>query len=221
MGWTENFWDPVLLSIKVSLVSLVIVFVLGTAAARFLAGKKSRFMAVIETVFILPVVLPPTVIGFLLIVFFGRNGTGGAFLEKWFHSRIIFTWQAAVIAAVVVSFPLMYQSARAGFESIGEDIENAARMDGAGEWRVFLSISLPLCIKSLFAGITLSFARSLGEFGATLMFAGNIPGETQTVPTAIYMAMEAGNNKLAWSWVLMIVLISFMLLLCLRLSNKN
>ncbi|MBM7694133.1 molybdate transport system permease protein [Peribacillus deserti] len=221
MNSVINFWEPVLLSLKISLVSLGIVFVLGTAAAKMMANRRFRGFAVVETIMILPLVLPPTVIGFLLIIFFGRSGTGGILIEKLFNHPIVFTWWAAVIASAVVAFPLMYQSARTGFESIDDDIENAARVDGAGEWRVFTKITLPLAVKSLIAGVTLSFARGLGEFGATLMFAGNIPGETQTVPTAIYIAMESGNEELAWSWVLMIVLISFALLLLLRMYNKE
>ncbi|PLT31266.1 molybdate ABC transporter permease subunit [Peribacillus deserti] len=221
MNLTIDFWEPVLLSLKVSAVSLVIVCIFGTAAARMMANKRFRGFAVVETIMILPLVLPPTVIGFLLIIIFGRSGAGGIFIERIFNHPIMFTWWAGVIASVVVAFPLMYQSARTGFESIDEDIENAARVEGAGEWKVFTSITLPLSVKSLIAGITLSFARGLGEFGATLMFAGNIPGETQTVPTAIYIAMESGNEAQAWSWVLMIVLISFTLLLLLRVYNKE
>jgi molybdate transport system permease protein len=124
----------------------------------------------------------------------------------------MFTWWAAVIASTVVAFPLMYQSAKTGFEGIDEEIENAARVDGAGEWRLFLNVSLPLAIKSIVTGAILSSARALGEFGATLMFAGNIPGQTQTIPTAIYIAMDSGNMTLAWLWVAVIIVISFIML---------
>ena len=117
-----------------------------------------------------------------------------------------------VIASTVVAFPLMYQSAKTGFEGIDEEIENAARVDGAGEWRLFLFVTLPLAVKSIVTGAILSSARALGEFGATLMFAGNIPGQTQTIPTAIYIAMDSGNMTLAWLWVAVIIVISFIML---------
>ena len=162
----------------------------------------------------LPMVLPPTVIGFFLIVIFGKNSMAGQAIEWLFKQPIIFTWWAAVIASIVVAFPLMYQSAKSGFQGIDLDIEDAARVDGANEWRIFLFISIPLASKALITGSILSFARALGEFGATLMFAGNIPGETQTIPTAIYIAIDSGNMTMAWELlVISIVIISFIMLL--------
>ncbi|MBP2239767.1 molybdate transport system permease protein [Cytobacillus eiseniae] len=173
-----------------------------------------------ETFLMLPMVLPPTVVGFFLIVVFGKNSIAGQFIEWLFKQPIIFTWWAAVIAAIVVAFPLMYQSAKSGFHGINHDIEEAARVDGASEWRIFLLISVPLASKALISGSILSFARALGEFGATLMFAGNIPGETQTIPTAIYIAIDSGNMKMAWMWVISIVIISFVMLLTVRTKQE-
>eukprot|EP00130_Batrachochytrium_dendrobatidis_P008317 XP_006683192.1 hypothetical protein BATDEDRAFT_92960 [Batrachochytrium dendrobatidis JAM81] len=144
----------------------------------------------------------------------------GQAIEWFFKQPIIFTWWAAVIAAIVVAFPLMYQSAKSGFLGVNPDIEAAARIDGASEWRLFLFISIPLAFRALITGSILSFARALGEFGATLMFAGNIPGRTQTVPTAIYIAIDSGNMKMAWLWVISIVLISFIMLLTIRIKEK-
>ncbi|MCL6574319.1 MAG: molybdate ABC transporter permease subunit, partial [Bacillus sp. (in: Bacteria)] len=168
----------------------------------------------------LPIVLPPTVIGFLLIFFFGGNSPVGSLIENLFESSIIFTPLAAVIASSIVAFPLMYQTVKIGFQSVDKDIEDAARVDGANEWNVFLLVALPLSIKSIITGLILSFARALGEFGATFMFAGNIPGKTQTAPTAIYIAMESGNMNLAWLLVIAMILISALMLLATNVTQK-
>ncbi|WP_227395085.1 molybdate ABC transporter permease subunit [Jeotgalibacillus aurantiacus] len=210
---TAQFWEPLRLSLEVAVVASMVVIITGILAGRLMAGRSFRGKALVETVFLLPLVLPPTVVGFLLIVWFGRNGWAGQAIEWLFNQPVIFTWWAAVIAAIVVAFPLMYQSAKTGFESIDGDIEDAARVDGAGEFRVFLSVSTPLAIKAIISGGILSFARALGEFGATLMFAGNIPGVTQTAPLAIYVAMDSGNMELAWMWVACMVGISFLMLM--------
>jgi molybdate transport system permease protein len=209
---TGDFWSPVRLSIQVAGLSGILVFILGIFLARMMAKKQFRGRVLLETAFLLPLVLPPSVVGFLLIVIFGKNGMPGQFIERVFDQPLMFTWWAAVIASTVVAFPLMYQSAKTGFEGIDEEIENAARVDGAGEWRLFLFVTLPLAVKSIITGAILSSARALGEFGATLMFAGNIPGQTQTIPTAIYIAMDSGNMTLAWLWVAVIIVISFIML---------
>ncbi|AMM91989.1 molybdenum ABC transporter permease [Peribacillus simplex] len=209
---TGDFWSPVRLSIQVAGLSGILVFILGIILARMMAKKQFRGRVLLETAFLLPLVLPPSVVGFLLIVIFGKNGMPGQFIERVFDQPLMFTWWAAVIASTVVAFPLMYQSAKTGFEGIDEEIENAARVDGAGEWRLFLFVSLPLAVRSIVTGAILSSARAMGEFGATLMFAGNIPGQTQTIPTAIYVAMDSGNMTLAWLWVAVIIVISFMML---------
>lgn len=209
---TGDFWSPVRLSIQVAGLSGILVFILGIFLARMMAKKQFRGRVLLETAFLLPLVLPPSVVGFLLIVIFGKNGMPGRFIERVFDQPLMFTWWAAVIASTVVAFPLMYQSAKTGFEGIDEEIENAARVDGAGEWRLFLFVTLPLAVKSIVTGAILSSARALGEFGATLMFAGNIPGQTQTIPTAIYIAMDSGNMTLAWLWVAVIIVISFIML---------
>ncbi|MFJ7638935.1 molybdate ABC transporter permease subunit [Peribacillus sp. NPDC097225] len=209
---TADFWSPVRLSVQIAGISGILVFIIGIMLARITAKKRFRGRVILETVFLLPLVLPPSVVGFLLIVFFGKNGTLGQVIEKVFSQPIMFTWWAAVIASTVVAFPLMYQSAKTGFEGIDEEIENAARVDGAGEWKLFWYVSLPLAGKSILTGAILSSARALGEFGATLMFAGNIPGQTQTIPTAIYIAMDSGNMTLAWLWVGVIIAISFIML---------
>jgi molybdate transport system permease protein len=211
-----SFWSPVKLSIEIALFSGLLASILGLIFGKLMASKSFKGKALIETGFLLPLVLPPTVVGFLLIVIFGKNSPIGQLIEWLFKQPVIFTWWAAVIAATVVAFPLMFQSAMTGFEAIDRDIEDAARTDGAGEFKVFFYISLPLARGSIVSGSILSFARALGEFGATLMFAGNIPGKTQTIPTAIYMALDSGNMELAWLWVLSIIGISFIMLICVR-----
>lgn len=185
-----------------------------------MANRWFKGKAIIETIFLLPLVLPPTVVGFLLIIFFGRNSLIGQLIESIFQQPIMFTWWAAVLAAIVVAFPLMYQSCKTGFESVDKDIENAARVDGAGEFNIFLFISLPLSLKVIISGAIMSFARALGEFGATLMFAGNIPGKTQTTPTAIYIAIDSGNMEMAWLWVACMIGISFLMLFGIQLMRK-
>ncbi|WP_071459810.1 molybdate ABC transporter permease subunit [Bacillus massilinigeriensis] len=215
----NNFWTPVILSLQIASIALVIVFISGIIAARLLTLKAFKFKGkvVLETILLLPLVLPPTVVGFLLIIFFGIKSPIGQAIEKITGQSIMFTATAAVIASSVVAFPLMYQSAKTGFISVDKDAEDAARIDGAGEWKTFLYITLPLSGRALVAGIILSFARALGEFGATLMFAGNLPEKTQTIPTAIYIAFESGNMLTAWLWVAVMISFSFIMLLA---ANK-
>ena len=215
----QEFLSPIWLSLKIASIAGVIVILTGTFVGRLMARTSFKGKAILETVLMLPMVLPPTVIGFFLIVFFGKNSFVGQAIEWIFKQPIIFTWYAAVIASAVVAFPLMYQSAKSGFQGVDLDIEEAARVDGASEWKIFLFISIPLAAKALISGSILSFARALGEFGATLMFAGNIPGQTQTLPTAIYIAIDSGNMTMAWAWVISIVIISFIMLLTIRIKQ--
>ncbi|KRG15457.1 molybdate ABC transporter permease subunit [Lederbergia galactosidilytica] len=211
-----EFWTPIWLSIKIAFIATCIVIGTGLFVGRWMARRKFKGKTLLETIFILPMVLPPTVVGFLLIVFFGKNSYLGQWIEWLFKQPIIFTWWAAVIASAVVSFPLMYQTAKSGFQDVDLDIENAAKVDGANEWKTLVFISIPLAFRSLLTGSILSFARAIGEFGATLMFAGNIPGETQTIPTAIYLAIDSGQMEMAWLWVATIIIISFLMLLLVQ-----
>ncbi|MCA1035331.1 MULTISPECIES: molybdate ABC transporter permease subunit [Bacillaceae] len=217
---TEDFWSPVRLSISVAAISLAIVFAAGILLARLLAFKKFKGKPLIETILLLPLVLPPSVVGFLLIIVFGKQSFFGRAIEIFIGQPVIFTWLAAVTASSVVAFPLMYQSAKTGFETIEKEIEDASRVDGASEVKVFLYIALPLSAKALAAGAILSFARALGEFGATLMFAGNIPGKTQTIPTAIYFAIDSGNMEMAWLWTAVMIGISFIMLAAVNAFSK-
>ncbi|WP_307894685.1 molybdate ABC transporter permease subunit [Bacillus swezeyi] len=216
----EEFLSPIKISVQVSLAAGIIAVLAGTAAARLLRNKTFKGKSVIETVMMLPLVLPPTVVGFFLIVIFGKQSIIGELIENIFQAPIIFTWWAAVVAAAVVAFPLMYQSAKSGFLGVDQEIEDAARVDGANEWQVFLFVTIPLASNAIITGSVLSFARALGEFGATLMFAGIIPGVTQTVPTAIYLAIDSGDMTLAWLWVASIALISFFMLFFVQFKQK-
>lgn len=200
---------PLILSVKVAGIATVIVFIVGVGMAFLLARRSFTGKSVIESLFLLPLVLPPTVVGFGLLILFGKNGWIGKWLINWFDIQIVFTWIGAVIASVVVAFPLMYQAASAAFQTLDEKLEQAARTMGASEWRIFWTVSFPLAWPGVLAGLVLSFARALGEFGATLMIAGYIPGQTDTLPIAIYFAAEAGQMEQATGWVIIIVALGF------------
>jgi len=201
--------QPVYLSIKIALASVVIVFILGLTAAVFMRRCQFPGKAAVEAAFTMPMVLPPVVIGFMLLLLIGKQGVIGQFLSNYLDIQIIFTPYAAILAGTVVAFPLMYQSAKAAFKSIDIQLEDAARTLGASEWRVFWTITFPLSWHGLVAGVVLSFARALGEFGATIMVAGNIPGKTQTIPLAIYFASDANDLATAGMYVIIISLITF------------
>ena len=192
---------PVLLSLKVASFSTLVALVLGVGAARLLARKRSAASSVLDVLCTLPMVLPPTVLGYYLILLFGRSGLLGPAMQSM-GLQLMFSWQGAVTAATVVIFPLVYRSARAALEQVDVSLEQAARTLGAPEWKVFFYVTLPLASRSILSGAMLAFARGMGEFGATLMIAGNIPGKTQTLALAIYDAFQAGNDELASMLVL-------------------
>src|SRR5439155_5753802 len=182
-------------------------FVLGIAAARAMSAYKGRGRGLLDGILILPLVLPPTVVGFFLLLLFGRRSAIGHALEQ-IGLTVAFSWPATVIAATVVAFPLMYRTALGAFEQVNPNLLQAARTLGAGEWTVFRRVLLPLAAPGVVAGTVLAFARALGEFGATLMLAGNIPGRTQTMPIAIFSAAESGDMRAAMVWVALIVVLS-------------
>ncbi|MFC5700362.1 molybdate ABC transporter permease subunit [Cohnella faecalis] len=220
IDWND-FFAPVWLSLKVSLIGSILVFVLAAATARWMAKRRFMGKSLLETVLLLPLVLPPTVIGFLLLMLLGRRSWIGEAYEWFVDSPIVFSWIAAVIAAVVIAFPLAYRTMKAGFEDVDPELEKAARVLGANEWQVFRYVTAPLASRSLVAGFILGFARALGEFGATLMIAGNIPHRTQTIPTAIYVAIDGGKQDLAWAWCIAMVLLSFVMLLLANGYSKR
>jgi molybdate transport system permease protein len=192
--------NPFWISLKTALAATVLTFVLGLTAAHALARTRSRARGLIDGLLTLPLVLPPTVVGFFLLLIFGRHSAVGRALEA-IGLTIVFSWPAAVLAATVVAFPLMYRTALGAFEQVSPDLIGAARTLGAGEWRIFTRVLIPLARPGIIAGTVLAFARALGEFGATLMIAGNIPGRTQTMPIAIFFAAEAGDLHRALLWV--------------------
>jgi molybdate transport system permease protein len=186
-------WDATRLSLQVLAVSVPVIFVLGLAFAMLFARTNFRGQSVAETIVMLPLVLPPSVVGYGLLRGLGRGGP----VFEWFGTNLLFTWQAAAIASAVVGLPLMVQAAKVGFLAVDPLIEDAARVDGAQRWQVYWSITLPLARRGILAGLLLGSVRALGEFGATLAIAGSIPGRTQTMPLAIYDAMQRFDYALA------------------------
>lgn len=213
--------SPIYLSLKVAFSAVIIVICFSIPVAGFMAKREFYGKNIIESILTLPLVLPPSVIGFVLLYIFGKNGPLGKLIEQLFQIQIVFSLVGAIIAAAVVSFPLMYQSVKASIESVDRKLENAARTLGAGEIRIFFTITLPLAWNGFIAGSVLAFARSLGEFGATLMIAGNIPGKTQTMPLAIYFASESGKDKEAWILVLIMTVFSFFVIYGLNKWGKG
>ncbi|ACV64168.1 molybdate ABC transporter, inner membrane subunit [Desulfofarcimen acetoxidans DSM 771] len=213
-------WSPVFLSLRTAVLAVIAVTCSGLPLARVLARKEFPGKDLLESAITLPMVLPPSVIGYGLLILIGKNGFIGQALSGLGIS-IIFTWWAAALASTVVSFPLMYQSAKAAFKSVDLDLEKAARTLGASEVRVFFTVTLPLAWPGILAGIVLSFARALGEFGATLMVAGNIPGQTSTIPLAIFFAVDAGDNATAKTLVAIVTLFSFAVIFWVNRWSKR
>lgn len=197
MQFSPDVLVPLALTLKVAGCATLLVFVAGVACAWFVARRAFPGREVVDAAMTLPMVMPPTVLGYYLIVLLGRRGWIGGWLHDTFGITLMFTWQGAVIAAAVVAFPLVYKAARAAFEDVDPRFENAARVLGSTEPAVFVRITLPLAWRGILAGTMLAFARAMGEFGATLMVAGSIPGKTQTLSIAVYEAVQAGKDDMA------------------------
>lgn len=200
---TPEEWSALELSLKVATWCMVLGLLPGIALAWLLARKEFTGKGLVDALILLPMVLPPVVPGYLLLVAFGRNGWAGKFLHEWFGISLAFNWTGAVLASLIMGLPLMIQPIRLAFQLIDSRLENAARTLGAGPWRVFFTITLPLSLPGILVGAILSFSRSLGEFGATITFVGNIEGETRTLPLAIYSYVhqpggEAPAMRLIW-----------------------
>jgi molybdate transport system permease protein len=204
--------QPLLLTLKVAALATLLSFVTGVALAKFMAHFRFPGKEWLDAVLTLPLVLPPTVLGYYLIVLLGRKGLLGRVLLESFGISLMFSWQGAVVASAVVSFPLIFKSARAAFETVDRNLEKAARTLGSSELAVFLRVSLPLAWRGMLAGAMLAFARAMGEFGATLMIAGNLPGKTQTLSLAVYSAVQAGNDNLATTLVLITSIVCVLVL---------
>ena len=210
-------WFPLWLSLRVATISTAVALVVGLWLAWLLANRQFRGKEILDAAVTLPLVLPPTVLGYYLLVVLGRNSPVGHAYEWLFGVPLVFSWQAAVVAALFHSTPLLVKSARAAFESVDRSYERAARNLGASELRLFWLVTLPLARRSILAAGALAFARSLGDFGVTLMIAGSIPGRTQTVAIAIYDAVEAGNGAAAR---VLVIIVSVFSLIILGVANR-
>ena len=209
--------EPVTVALELSLLvawlATAVDLVLGVALGWLLARRRFPGRDVLDTVCTLPMVLPPTVLGYYLLVLLGSRGWLGGWLQEVFGIHLIFTWQGAVVAAAVVAFPLVFKPARAAFEAVDGHLEQAARVLGVSEWGIFWRVTLPLAWRGILAGLLLAFARALGEFGATLMVAGSIPGKTQTLSIAVYEAVQAGQDDVANRLVVLISVVCVVVLL--------
>lgn len=220
--WAAIDLSALWLTLKVAGCATAIAMAAGVACGLFIARTRWAGRRLLESLLMLPLVLPPTVLGYYLIVLLGRNSALGGWMADTLGIQLMFTWQGAVIAAAVVAFPLVFSAARAAFEGVDGQFEKAARVLGAGELKVFVQVSLPLAMRGITAGTLLAFARAMGEFGATLMIAGNIPGKTQTLSLAVYDAVLTGNDALANTLVLLMsVLCIVILVVAGRLLNPR
>lgn len=213
-------WSPLWVTLKTTGTALIFIFILGLLAAWWTLHLSPRIQSIVDAILTIPMVLPPTVCGFLLLLCLGRNTPVGAWFDQ-IGFPLVFSWQATVIAAVVVAFPLMYRSARGAFETIDTDMLDAARTLGWGEGRIFFRLMLPLAWSSIAAGTMLAFARALGEFGATLFLAGNYVGITRTIPIAIYFEWMGGNIEAALFWTIVVIIVSFVVIFAINLWSKR
>jgi len=205
---------PFYITLQVAFLATLVTFFLGLLAASFVCRMR-RGKWIIDALFTLPMILPPTVAGFFLLLAFGRNGFIGGFLHS-IGISVVFTWAGAVIASIFVAFPLMYRTARGAFEQIDQNIISAAETLGFSKFKIFWVLKVPMAKAGILAGAILSFARSLGEFGATVMIAGNIPGRTQTMAIAVFSAVSAGNREAAYMWVAILSMMSFAMIMLLN-----
>lgn len=212
-AWAAADFTALWLTLRVAGWATLLALVAGVAFGFLTARTRFPGRELLDALLTLPLVLPPTVLGYYLIVTFGRNAPLGRFLDDQLGVQLIFTWQGAVIAAALVAFPMVFKAARAAFEAVDRPLEQAARVLGAGEWKVFLRVTLPLASRGIVAGTAMAFARAMGEFGATLMIAGNIPGQTQTLSMAIHDAVQAGDDASANALVVLISVVCVLILL--------
>lgn len=211
---------PLFNSLRIAAISAAVVFFLGIAAAYYIAKLPRILKGTLDVIFTLPLVLPPTVVGYLLLLLLSPKRALGAYIFDTFGVRMTMQWWSAIFAVTVVVFPLMYRTARGAFESFDEDLASAGRTLGLSNTYIFWRIRIPYCKTGVIAGVVLSFARALGEYGATSMIAGYTPGRTATVSTAVYQLWRTGNDELALKWVLINIAISAVVLLCVNLIER-
>ena len=218
----ELDWSPLYISLKTGVVATIISFFLGIYAARKVLKAGPKMKAVADGILTLPMVLPPTVAGFFLLLLFSRRRPLGIFLFETFDLKIVQTWTGCIIAATVIAFPLMYRNARAAFEQIDVNLIYAARTLGMSETAIFWKVAVPSAGPGIMSGTILTFARAMGEYGATSMLAGNIPGKTGTISQRIAMVIQDGNYLTAGVWVVIVMLIAFGFIFLMNLlSGKN
>lgn len=215
-------WYPLLNSLRIALISTLITFFLGILAAYYIAKTPRLIKGLLDVVLTLPLVLPPTVIGFFLLKVLGPNGPVGRLIGVWFETKLVMTWYAAVFASVLIAFPLMYRTARGAFESFDMTLKYAGQTLGHTNTYIFWKIMMPYCRQGVLAGTILAFARALGEYGATSMVAGYTPGKTATIATTVYQLWRTGDDVQAYAWVAVNIAISFVVLVALNiLEQKN
>ena len=214
-------WYPLINSLRIAAIATVVIFFLGILAAELSAGLPGAVKGVVDVVLMLPLVLPPTVVGWMILMLLGpKRIIGGWFLEH-FGIKLVMTWWSAIFGTAAVAFPLMYRTARGSFESYDETLSDAARCLGTSEFRIFWRIKVPSCCKSLLAGVVLAFARALGEYGATSMIAGYTPGRTATISTTVYQLWRTGDDAGAFRWVMVNIAISAVFLIALNALEKK
>ena len=214
-------WFPLYNSIRIALIATVITFFFGIFLAYYIAKLPRMLKGVLDCILTLPLVLPPTVIGFFILKSIGKNGSVGKMLIQLFNTKITMTWYASVIAVIIVTFPLMYRTVRSSFEAFDKNLIYAGKTLGLSNTFIFWKILIPNCKEGILAGIVLSFARGLGEYGATSMVSGYTPGRTATISTTVYQLWREGNDMLAYKWVFINVVISFVVLVSLNLLEKK
>lgn len=212
---------PFWISLKVAVISTIIVTLIGVVISKWLYRRHGIIARILESIIVLPIVLPPTVMGFILLIVFSPRSYIGAFFANVLHLPVVFTLTGAVIASLIVSFPLMYQHTVQGFRSIDHKMLNTARTMGASESKIFFKLILPLSKRAILSGVMMSFARAIGEFGATLMVAGYIPNKTNTLPLEIYFLVEQGKENQAWLWVIVLVAFAITVIGTINLLNKD
>lgn len=214
-------WFPLYNSIRIAAIATVITFFFGIFLAYYIAKLPRMLKGVLDCILTLPLVLPPTVIGFFILKSIGKNGSVGKMLMQLFNTKITMTWYASVIAVIIVTFPLMYRTVRSSFEAFDKNLIYAGKTLGLSNTFIFWKILIPNCKEGILAGIVLSFARGLGEYGATSMVSGYTPGRTATISTTVYQLWREGNDMLAYKWVFINVVISFVVLVLLNLLEKK
>lgn len=204
--------DALIISLKMSISSIIASSIIGILLANLLYRRKFKLKGLIENIILLPMFLPPSIVGYFLLLLLSRNSFLGSNLLKIFNIKLIFTWQAGAIATFIMALPIIYQNSKSAFLSLDEECEEAGKIDGANNLQIFFKIKIPMALRSILCGIVLGFARAFGEFGATIMVAGNIPGRTQSIPLAIYYAVDGGDTSSANELFILVIVIGILMI---------